>query len=85
MDVFQTMLDGPWTVAEADGGLQCVPENFVYGDPSPGVAKSCYCDSDWVVSEEVVEDQIYYWEGVLEEEHAAAEEARAEAEAEAAR
>ena len=57
----------------------------MYGDPSPGVAKSCYCDSDWVVSEEVVEDQIYYWEGVLEEEHAAAEEARAEAEAEAAR
>jgi hypothetical protein len=61
------MLEWPWTVAEADGGMMCNPENFVYGDPTPGVPKHCYCDSDWVVDEEIVEDQIWYWEGVLEE------------------
>lgn len=78
-------MESPWTVAEADGHLMCNPENFVFGDPSPGVEKSCYCDSESIVSEEVVDDQIWYYEGLLEEQRAAEEEARAEAEAEAAR
>lgn len=68
-----------------DDTIECVASSFIGGDPLPGIDKDCYCDNKGVVPEEEVEDQIYYWEDILAEQAAAEEEARAEAEAEAAR
>jgi hypothetical protein len=87
MMTFQTMLTHEWTVAKAPnhGNVNCTPSSFVGGNPEPGYEMDCYCDQKNVVSDAEVEDQIWYWEGVIEEELAMEEEARAEAEAEAAR
>lgn len=84
---FQTMLQHEWTVAKAgrSGKVNCSASSFTGGNPEPGYDMDCYCDQHQVVSNAEVEDQIYYWEGVIEEELAMEAEARAEAEAEAAR
>jgi hypothetical protein len=84
---FRTMLEHEWTVAKAPtgGNVNCTPSSFVGGNPEPGYDMDCYCDQHNVVSQAEVNDQIYYWEGVIEEELAMEAEAKAEAEAEAAR
>lgn len=86
---FEQMMSAEYTVAKAGkgkkGSVVCDAASFVGGDPLPGYAKDCYCDTLGVAPADVVDDQIAYWQGRLDEAAAAEAEAKAEAEAEAAR
>ena len=40
---FDVMIKEPFKVEEAHGSIQC--NNYAFGDPAPGKAKQCYCES----------------------------------------
>lgn len=84
---FEQMSEWEFTGAKApnSGEIQCVDSSFTGGSFLPGFEKDCYCDNQGVTTPEMLEDEIWYWDGVIEEHEAAEAQARAEAEAEAAR
>ena len=52
------------------GEVLCEGYNFVGGDRLPGFEKDCYCDKKGYVDDAVVEEEINYWQGLIDEEAA---------------
>ena len=78
---------GQFAVIEANSSesVNCSAKSFEGADPSPGVAKDCYCDwKNKILKPEEVKQTKQFWRGFLAEKSARTEQVKAEAEAERA-
>jgi hypothetical protein len=87
---FQEMLDHPQgeylVAAEIKNTIKCEPNAFVGGEIYDSIGdKECYCDDKGFVDITYIQSEITWWTTQIEERRAREFQARADAEAEAAR
>lgn len=70
LNTFEGMMESEYAALKNPHGgeVRCEATNFIGGSRLPTFEKDCYCDDKDLIDEAIVDDEIYYWEGVFEEE-----------------